>query len=186
MDIFGVLILLLDIYSYMILAIVFLSWIQPDPFNPIVRFLNQATQPVLRPFRRMLMPLTMQIRIDFSPILVFLAIRIVQNVLRRIQSGGFTAAGIGWSLVDSVFIFVSSVAMFFVIVLVIRTIIDWTHASRHNPIVNFIDTITDPIVYRFRAFRGGNRRFSFAPAAAVLVFVTVYLALETLRNFLVR
>ena len=57
-----------------------LSWVNPDPWNPIVRFLYQVTEPVLRPIRRRL-PVT---GIDFSPVVVILAIYFLQRFLVRV------------------------------------------------------------------------------------------------------
>ncbi|MEW6116383.1 MAG: YggT family protein [Nitrospirota bacterium] len=69
----------LDIYKIVLLIAVLLSWVNPDPYNPIVRFLYAVTEPVLRPIRRVigyrLGP------IDISPIIVFLAIMFVQSFL---------------------------------------------------------------------------------------------------------
>ena len=47
---------LLDIYSYIIIAAALISWVSPDPRNPIVQFLRQITEPVLGPVRRLLPP----------------------------------------------------------------------------------------------------------------------------------
>jgi len=58
-----------------------ISWVNPDPYNPIVRFLHAVTEPVFRPIRRLvgyrLGP------IDISPIIVILAIIFIQSFLVR-------------------------------------------------------------------------------------------------------
>jgi YggT family protein len=56
-----------------------ISWVNPDPYNPIVRFLHSVTEPVLYPIRRWL-PINLG-GIDFSPILVILAIIFLQSFL---------------------------------------------------------------------------------------------------------
>jgi YggT family protein len=56
-----------------------LSWVSPDPFNPIVRFLYRVTEPVLRPIRRRLP--TFQMGLDLSPMVVILAIYFLQAFL---------------------------------------------------------------------------------------------------------
>ena len=180
------LVFLLDLYRYILLAVVLLSWINPDPYNPIVRFLHTVTDPILIPFRRFLMPLTQQIRIDFSPILAFLLIGLLQNVLRRMQYGGLSPEVVGWAILDGLFMFALTVLFFFGIVLFGRVIVDWTQANRFNGVVRFIEMITDPIVYRFRRFRGVNRKYDFSPVAAFLTVVVVYFALEAVRNLVIR
>jgi YggT family protein len=68
---------LLWAYMWVIIIRALISWVNPDPWNPIVRFLYQVTEPVLRPIRRRL-PMT---GIDFSPIIVILAIMFLQRFL---------------------------------------------------------------------------------------------------------
>jgi YggT family protein len=62
----------LSLYMYIIIARAIISWVNPDPYNPIVRFLNAVTEPVLFRIRRRL-PLFFG-GIDFSPIVVILAV----------------------------------------------------------------------------------------------------------------
>ena len=64
--------LVLMAYFWIIIARAILSWVSPDPFNPIVRFLYRVTEPVLRPIRHRLPTLSMGI--DLSPMVVILAI----------------------------------------------------------------------------------------------------------------
>jgi YggT family protein len=56
-----------------------ISWVNPDPYNPIVRFLYSATDPLLYRVRRMI-PLNFG-GIDFSPILVIAGIVFLQTFL---------------------------------------------------------------------------------------------------------
>jgi YggT family protein len=71
--------LVLWAYFWIIIARAVLSWVNPDPFNPIVRFLYRVTEPVLRPIRRRLP--TLQMGLDLSPMLVILAIYFLQSFL---------------------------------------------------------------------------------------------------------
>lgn len=71
----------LTIYMWIIVARAVISWVNPDPYNPIVRFLYQATEPVLERIRRTL-PLPMT-GIDFTPIIVFVIIIFLDNFLVR-------------------------------------------------------------------------------------------------------
>lgn len=73
----GVLNIGLTIYMYIIIGRAIISWVNPDPYNPIVRFLNTVTEPVLYRIRKKL-PLFFG-GIDFSPIVVILAILFVQS-----------------------------------------------------------------------------------------------------------
>ena len=71
--------LVLQAYFWIIIARAVLSWVNPDPFNPIVRFLYRVTEPVLRPIRRRLP--TFQMGLDLSPMVVILAIYFLQAFL---------------------------------------------------------------------------------------------------------
>jgi YggT family protein len=56
---------------WIIIISALLSWVNPDPYNPIVRFMHSVTEPVLRPIRRRL---GISMGIDFSPMIVILII----------------------------------------------------------------------------------------------------------------
>jgi YggT family protein len=71
--------LVLWAYFWVIIARALISWVSPDPFNPIVRFLYRVTEPVLRPIRRRLP--TFQMGLDLSPMIVILAIYFLQSFL---------------------------------------------------------------------------------------------------------
>jgi len=62
----------LDIYMWLIIARAVVSWVNPDPYNPIVRFLYNVTEPVLRLIRRRL-PVVAG-GLDLSPLVVLAAI----------------------------------------------------------------------------------------------------------------
>jgi len=69
----------LNLYTWIIIIRALLSWVNPDPYNPIVRFLYRATEPVLSPVRRWL-PFR-NVGIDLSPVVVILAIMFLQYFL---------------------------------------------------------------------------------------------------------
>ena len=66
---------LLTAYMYIVILSAVLSWVNPDPYNPIVRFLYGATEPVFRVIRR---KLPMNMGIDFSPLIVIAAIYFIK------------------------------------------------------------------------------------------------------------
>ena len=71
--------ILLTAYTWIIIAQAIVSWVRPDPYNPIVRFLYAVTEPVLRPIRRYL-PVSWG-GFDFSPLIVLLALVFLQEFL---------------------------------------------------------------------------------------------------------
>ena len=81
----------LSLYMWIIIGRAVISWVNPDPYNPIVRFLTSVTEPVLYPIRRRL-PIHLG-GIDFSPVLVIIAIIFLQTFL--VQSLVQMAARLG-------------------------------------------------------------------------------------------
>ena len=77
MAIANVLNVVLWLYMWVIIARAVLSWVSPDPYNPIVRFINNVTEPVLYKIRSKV-PLSFG-GIDFSPIIAILIIYFLQS-----------------------------------------------------------------------------------------------------------
>lgn len=74
------LILFLNLYAWLIIARALVSWFNPDRRNPLVRALHQATEPVLRPLRRILSPSGVG-GIDISPILAIVLIQVAKYIV---------------------------------------------------------------------------------------------------------
>ncbi len=76
----NVLDILLTIYMWIIIIAALVSWVNPDPYNPIVRFLYGVTDPVLRPIRRRIGIFG---GIDISPMIAILIILFLKYFLVR-------------------------------------------------------------------------------------------------------
>jgi YggT family protein len=72
--------LLLDIYTWIIIAAALISWVNLSPYHPVVRTLRRLTEPVLAPIRRLLPPWKTW-GLDFSPMIV---IALIQWVVPRL------------------------------------------------------------------------------------------------------
>lgn len=71
----------LTIYMWIVIARALISWVNPDPYNPIVRFLYNATEPVMYRVRRTVPAVAGGI--DLSPLIVILGIMFLQTFLVR-------------------------------------------------------------------------------------------------------
>ena len=71
---------LLDLYSWVVIAAALITWVSPDPRNPIVMFLRLVTEPVLAPVRRLLPPWKTG-GLDLSPMIVLIAIQFLDRVI---------------------------------------------------------------------------------------------------------
>lgn len=71
---------IIDLYSILVLAAVILSWIRLSPGNPVSQLVYTLTEPVLRPARQIIPPVA---GLDFSPMLVLIALQIIRSMLVR-------------------------------------------------------------------------------------------------------
>ncbi len=76
----GVIDILLTLYYWLIVVRALISWVNPDPFNPIVQFLYNVTEPALYPIRKII-PASLRLGIDVSPIIAFLIVMFLKKFL---------------------------------------------------------------------------------------------------------
>ena len=81
--------ILLTLYTFIIIGRAVISWVNPDPYNPIVSFLYRATEPILYRVRSFLPDLG---GIDLSPLVVLLAIQFLKHFAVT------SVVGLAWSL----------------------------------------------------------------------------------------
>ncbi|MBI3793498.1 MAG: YggT family protein [Nitrospinae bacterium] len=70
--------LVLQFFLWLIIIRALISWVSPDPYNPIVQFLIRATEPVLRPIQRIVPPFS---GLDLSPLIAIFGIYFLQAFL---------------------------------------------------------------------------------------------------------
>ena len=71
---------LLSLYFWIVIIAALLTWVRPDPYNPIVRALRTMTEPVFFRVRKWL-PFTYSSGMDFSPVVVLLAIELFNRIV---------------------------------------------------------------------------------------------------------
>lgn len=81
----GIFISLINIYMWVVIIRVLISWINPDPYNPIVQFLRGVTDPALDGIRRFVPRFLWSTGLDFTPLLLILALQILVMALRSIR-----------------------------------------------------------------------------------------------------
>ncbi|MBF0624314.1 MAG: YggT family protein [Magnetococcales bacterium] len=172
------LIFVLEIYSWFILIRVLISWVNPDPYNPIVQFLARATDPVLRPFQRRIPSLA---GIDLSPIAALLAIMLAQQLIQALFSdlgGGALLAMLGRQL----FTILHLLLTLYLLLLVARggiNIHSWlTFRQGRPPRINpyapfnrFLFQVTEPTVRPFRGVLPTYRGLDISPLVAALLLL---------------
>ena len=78
----SVVMLLINIYIWIIIIAALLSFVNPDPYNPIVQFIRKSTEPLFG-FIRQKLPFVVVSGIDLSPIVVIFALNIIIGLLSR-------------------------------------------------------------------------------------------------------
>lgn len=73
---------LLNIYFWIVVIACLITWVNPNPYNPIVRILRSLTEPVFYRVRKW-MPFTYIGGIDFSPVVVLIAIELANRIVVR-------------------------------------------------------------------------------------------------------
>ena len=68
----------LEMYIYVVIARALLSWVNPDPWNPIVQFLTRVTEPALAPIRRVV---GWRLGLDLSPLILILILSFLQKFI---------------------------------------------------------------------------------------------------------
>jgi YggT family protein len=80
LSLLGIVVTLINLYQLVILVRALISWVSPDPRNPIVLFLMRITEPVLKPLRKLTPPEKLG-GIDLSPLVAILILEFVKNGL---------------------------------------------------------------------------------------------------------
>jgi YggT family protein len=87
----GIVGLLVNIYFFAILAMIILSWVAQGKQNPALSLLHQITEPVMAPVRKLLPAMG---GMDFSPILIFILINVIQIVLGNLANAVGLSSGL--------------------------------------------------------------------------------------------
>ena len=76
----------INLYIWIVIIASLLSFVRPDPYNPIVQILNRLTQPALH-FVRQKMPFVIFSGIDLSPLVIILGLQLIDNFMMRALLG---------------------------------------------------------------------------------------------------
>ncbi len=141
----------LTIYMWIVVIRALISWVNPNPNNPVVQFLASVTDPVLFRIRRRL-PVFFG-GIDLSPLILILLIVFLNNFVvlsLKMMARGASAGVILPLLIVSLINLVRTGMVIYMIVLIARAVISWISPDPYNPIVVLIHGITEPLLSRLR------------------------------------
>lgn len=135
----------LNIYLWIIIIGALISWVNPDPFNPIVRFLRRATDPLFSWLRRN-MPLVMG-GIDFSPVIAIVMITFIDSAfVPSLMEGGNVIPNILIGAGRSIIMLLN----FYLMIVIIAAVISFVSPNPYNPIVRILSAFTEPLFSWFR------------------------------------
>jgi YggT family protein len=73
--------LITSIYTFIIAGSVIISWVQADPYNPIVKFLHSATEPIYSKIRKVLPAFLYRSTIDWTPLVVIILLMFLETLI---------------------------------------------------------------------------------------------------------
>jgi YggT family protein len=164
------------VYIWVIIIRALISWVNPNPFNPVVKFLRDITDPVLVPARR-LFPVGGML--DLSPIIVivillFLRILIVQVLLYISRAPELIDVLIVLGIVVyAIFIMLDMIINVIIFILVVRAILSWVSPDPRNPIVLSIYAISEPILRPVKQIIPPMGAIDLTPLLVILILFAV-------------
>ena len=165
---------LFDLYIFVVMLRFLLQLMRADFYNPISQFVVRATQPPLRPLRRMIPGLQ---GVDLASLVLMLVLGFVKLVLvagvyGRAPSTGamliLAATDVG-RLMLNVFFWA----------IVIRVVISWVNPGTYNPFIHLLQSLTEPLLARARRVLPPMSGFDLSPIPVLIVLQLAQLLLIT-------
>ncbi len=150
-SIFSTLGFIVRIYSYLCIAYILMSWLNPTRGG----FLDEVCGPFMNWFRRF--KFTQIGMLDFSPILALGALSLLSQVFYQISAThSFSLLGIIFAVVQIIWSFFAFILNFMIIILLIRLILDFSSTYRNGNFTAMLDRFLSPIFVKVHHFFGGK------------------------------
>jgi YggT family protein len=178
---------ILGTYVWLIVFRILLSWVNPDPYNPIVQLLVRATDPVLIPMRRLIPPIA---GFDLSPIVVLFGIQMIERFLVTLLRGGMGSGG-STALMTELLGVVHLLGTFYLLLLFTRAgfhIYSWynfrnsrpSSLNLNHPVTIFIFKATEPAVKPLRQWIPSVARLDISPIVAAFICMFILSMIQEL------
>jgi YggT family protein len=185
-SVFGFLAMAVSIYSILILIRIIISWFGHSASGKPVEILCVVTDPYLNWWRR-----NLNLRIgflDFSAVAGIVVLSLLQNILYTISlTGGITIAIVSAILILGIWNIISFILGFFIIILILRLIAYLTNRNIYSPFWNIIDSVSQPILYKFNRIFYGNRIGNYLKGMilSVLTLVIIWISGRFIVQFII-
>lgn len=141
----------LTVYMWIVVVRTLISWVSPNPYNPVVQFLSKITDPALSYIRR-LIPVYFG-GIDFSPVILILVIIFFNDFAvfsLNWLAQGRGAAGVAPILIISLIRLIQGLLFAYMVVVIVRAVLTWISPDPYNFLVRFVYGLTEPVLNRIR------------------------------------
>ena len=168
------------VYVWLIILRVLLTWINSNPYTPVMRFLARAADPVLARARR-LVPFTLG-GLDFSPVLALIVIgfvgRVLGSWLMLLGTGPRSPSLLFILAAGELLSLLQSLLWLIIILMFIRLLMSLVRPSPYNIIVRVVFGLTEPLLAPLRrAFPPGPGGLDFRPLVFLLILLLVQFVL---------
>jgi YggT family protein len=166
------------LYILLIMLRFLLQWVRADFYNPVCQFLVKATNPPLRPLRRIIPGLW---GIDLASILLMLGLQMLAFWLIQ-MTGGRTMAIPGLLVLSLSELIMLALNVFLVSILV-QVVLSWINPGAYNPLVSLIHSLNEPLMRPARRILPDMGGIDFSPLLVLLLIqLTKMLLVAPLRD----
>ncbi|MBF7143663.1 MULTISPECIES: YggT family protein [Pseudomonas] len=154
-----------SLYLLIVLLRFVLQLVRADFYNPLSQFAVRATQPLLRPIRRVIPSL---FGLDMSSLLLAIVIQLVVMALTLLLAYGTTGNPVQlliWSIIGVTALFLN----IFFFAMIISVILSWVAPASHNPGAELVNQICEPILAPFRRLLPSLGGLDISPILAFMV-----------------
>lgn len=124
--------LVINIYIWIVIISAILSLLQVDPRQPAVEIIRKITEPAFK-FIKQKMPFVVVGGLDLSPLVLIIGLQLISSLL----SGNMVLSILG---------IISSLIYFYIILTIIAVILSYVQVNPYNPIVQVINKLTQPVL----------------------------------------
>jgi YggT family protein len=135
-----------SLYLMIVLLRFILQLVRADFYNPLSQFAVRATQPLLKPLRRIIPSIA---GLDIASLVLALLVQLVLMALTMLLAYGTTGSPIQlliWSLIGITALFIN----IFFYALIISVILSWVAQGSHNPAALLVNQLCEPLLMPFR------------------------------------
>jgi len=154
-----------SLYLLIVLLRFVLQLVRADFYNPLSQFAVRATQPLLRPLRRIVPSL---FGLDMSSLLLAIIIQMIIMALTLLLAYGTTGNPVQlliWSIIGVTALFLN----IFFFAMIISVILSWVAPASHNPGAELVNQICEPVLAPFRRMLPNLGGLDISPILAFMV-----------------